>query len=198
MNRRPQRQRGATLLVTLIMLVMLTLFALSAMNTATTNMRMVGNMQLRNEAMEATSSTIETTISTTQFLSTPANAIPNPCGGIPNLWCHDLNGDGTAELMTRLDPIPSCSQSRVIKIPELKIPNANAPDVACVQAQQQGTFAVAGAASTGDSLCSQTIWDVSAVTTPLGSSTSDADLRFASTQGIAVRIPTVDLATSCP
>ena len=41
----PRAQRGATLLVALIMLVVLSLFVVSSMNTASTNLRVVGNMQ---------------------------------------------------------------------------------------------------------------------------------------------------------
>ena len=43
-----RRQRGATLVIALIMLVLLTLFAVSSLNTANTNLRIVGNMQAKN------------------------------------------------------------------------------------------------------------------------------------------------------
>ena len=39
------RQRGATLLVTLIMLVVLTLFAVTAFNLSSVNLKIVGNFQ---------------------------------------------------------------------------------------------------------------------------------------------------------
>jgi hypothetical protein len=89
-------------------------------------------------------------------------------------------------------------QGRIIKVNELKIVGPNSEDVACVQAQQQGTFAVAGAASTGDSLCGATTWEISSVTTPFGSSATNADLRFGVTQGVGVRIRALDVPTSCP
>ena len=79
-----RRQSGATLMVTLIMLIMLTLFAVSAMNTSTTNLQVVGNMQTRTEALESSRTAVEKTISTPQFIATPANAVPNPCDGVPN------------------------------------------------------------------------------------------------------------------
>jgi hypothetical protein len=40
-----RKQRGATLIVSLIMLVVLTLFAVSAINLSSINLRIVGNMQ---------------------------------------------------------------------------------------------------------------------------------------------------------
>jgi Tfp pilus assembly protein PilX len=48
-----RKQRGATLLVALIMLGVLMLFVVSSLNTSTTNLRVVGNMQAKNEALGA-------------------------------------------------------------------------------------------------------------------------------------------------
>ena len=190
----PRRQGGATLLVTLIMLIMLTLFAVSAMNTSTTNLQVVGNMQSRAESLEATRAAIETTISSPQFIQSPANAIPNPCGG-PNTLCTDSNGDGTPDFTTRLTPNPRCVEARIIKVNELRITGPTSNDVACLQAQQQGQFAVAGAQSSGDSLCGQTVWEIVAVTTK--PDVANSDLRYGLTQGVGVRIPALDVASSC-
>ncbi|HZN86576.1 MAG TPA: PilX N-terminal domain-containing pilus assembly protein, partial [Burkholderiales bacterium] len=87
MMRSAIRQRGATLVIALIMLVLLTLFAVSSMNTANTNLRVVGNMQSRNEALYAAQETLETVISTPLFLANPANAVLNPCGA-QNTMCN--------------------------------------------------------------------------------------------------------------
>lgn len=192
------RQQGATLIVTLIMLIMLTLFAIGAMNTSTTNLQIVGNMQRRSEALDATMGTIEKVVSTVDFINTPANAIPSPCGGVANTWCIDLNGDGINDLTTTLTPAPVCSQGKIVKISELAIAGPNSEDVSCLQAQQQGTFAVAGAASTGDSLCGKTVWDISAVTRTTGATAANTDVSFGVTQGIGVRVKALDVTTSCP
>jgi hypothetical protein len=197
MRNAPSRERGATLIVTLIMLIMLTLFAISAMNTSTTNLQVVGNMQMRSEALASTQQAIETAISTTAFVDTPTNAIPEPCGA-PNTLCTDLNGDGKPELETRLDPPPACSQGRVIKVSELKVPSPSAEDVACLQAQQQGTFAVAGASHAGDSLCGESVWDVSAITLSAGATAATSDVRYGVTQGVSVRVKALDVEASCP
>lgn len=191
MNRSFRRQGGATLMVTLVMLVMLTLFAISAMNTSTTNLQVVRNMQLRSEAFNAVQSTIETAISTTAFVNTPTNAIPNPCGGVPNTLCTDINGDGVNDLTTTLNPAPRCSQGRVINVSQLVITGPASPDVACLQAQQQGTFGVAGATTAGASLCGQTVWDITAVT-------QSTDVSYGATQGIGLRVSALDVETACP
>ena len=196
-----RRQSGATLLVTLIMLIMLTLFAVSAMNTSTTNLQVVGNMQARSEALESARSAVEQTISSPRFLATPANAVPNPCDGVPNKICTDMNGDGKADYDTLLEPRPACVQARIVKVNELRILSPTSDAVACLQAQQQGTFAVAGAQSSGDSLCGETMWEINAETWRSGTTSRTArenDVSFGLTQGVAVRMAAIDVPTACP
>jgi hypothetical protein len=197
MNRRPQRERGATLLVTLIMLIMLTLFAISAMNTSTDNLKMVGNMQERAEAFDAAQATIEVAISSATFTETPGNAVPNPCG-FANTTCTDLNGDGVYEFQTALVPQPACVQARAIKNSELQILGPMSQDLACTKAQAQGTFAVAGATESGDSECANTVWDVTAVTRRFNTDDNTTDVKTTVTQGVGVRIPRLEMVANCP
>ena len=192
-----RRQSGATLIVTLVMLIMLTLFAISAMNTSTTNLQVVGNMQVRHEGLRATQEAIEATLSTTQFKETPLNAVPNPCGA-PNTLCTDLNGDGVPELTTRLTPAPACKQARIIKVSELSIASPVSEDVGCLQAQQQGTFAVAGAQTSGDSLCGHSVWEITAQTLNSGAAAATSDVNVGVTQGVGVRMPALDVVSNCP
>ena len=191
------RQAGASLIVTLVMLVMLTLFVISAMNTSTINLQVVGNMQSRHEALRASNEAIEATLSTTQFALDPNNAVANPCGA-QNTLCTDLNSDGVPELITRLTPIPACVQSKVIKVSELKISGPTSDDVACLQAQQQGTFAVAGAQLSGESLCGATTWEITAQTMQSNRNEATTDVLVTATQGIDLRMKAIDIPTSCP
>jgi hypothetical protein len=179
------------------MLLIITLFAVSAFNTSNSNLKMVGNMQARAEAMSASSRAIEETISHTDFTNTPANAIPVPCNGVANTLCTDLNGDGVADLTTTLTPKPWCDQGRKIKVPELKF-RTSQDDLACVEAQQQGTFAVEGATPTGDSLCGTTVWNIRAQTNNTGVATTASDVNTAIVQGIGVRVPSLDVTAVCP
>ena len=192
-----RRQRGATLIVTLIMLVVITLFAVSAFNSSNINMKVVGNMQSQAEAMAASQRAIEETVSHTDFYNTPANAIPAPCGNAPNTLCTDLNGDGTYELQSKLTPNPACVQGYIIKTSDLKI-TQSADDLACIQAQQQGTFAVAGATPTGDSICAKTVWDITAQTLTYNQSAASSDVNVTVTAGVSLRVPAVNLASACP
>jgi hypothetical protein len=196
MNHFRRREGGATLLVTMVMLVIITLFALTAFNTSNSNLKMAGNMQIRSEAMAASARTIEETISYPKLTETPSNAIPKPCGQA-NTICTDLNGDGIAELTTKLTPDPACDQGRKIKVAELNF-RISQGDLACVEAQQQGTFAVIGAAPTGDSLCGQTVWKIRAETMTTGAAAGASDVNAAIVQGIGVRVPSLDVAAVCP
>ncbi len=86
------RQRGATLLVSLIMLVVLTLFAVSGFNLSSVNLKITGNFQ-EQKLMEAIAQqAVEQVISSpAAFSLTPAaqtvcvNGIGAPCTGGTNV-----------------------------------------------------------------------------------------------------------------
>ena len=177
-----RRQRGSTLVVALIMLVLLTLFATSSFNTAKTNLMVVGNMQSTTEASNVAQQAIETVISTTQFITSPSNAIANPCGGTPNTLCVDINGDNITDYTTVLTPDPQCVYVKAIKNSELNLTNTE--DLGCSAGAQQ-TLGVAGSTS-GDSLCSNTVWEINARTT------SGTGASATITQGIGIRVSTDD------
>lgn len=179
-------QSGATLVIALVMLILLTLFAVTALNTGTTNLKTVGNMQARSEAMDSAQQTIETVLSSPQFLSNPANAVVNPCGAA-NTVCTDINGDGITDYTTRLTPQPSCVFVRPIKVVELDL--ANTEDLGCSSGQAQ-QFGVTGSV-TGDSLCANTIWEITAETT------GASGAKVAISQGIGVRVSSDDTASTC-
>ena len=171
-------QRGATLLVSLIMLVLLTLFAISSMKTANTNLGVVGNMQAKSEATAVAQEAIETVLSSPIFLTNPANAILAPCGSA-NTLCADINSDGTNDYTTVLNPAPKCVTVKPIKISQLDLTIPE--DLGCSSGQAQ-QFGVAGAV-TGDSLCSNTVWEITAVTTGASSGAS-----VTLTQGVGSRV----------
>ena len=189
-------QRGATLIIALIMLVLLTLFAVSSFNTANTNLKVVGNMQQKTEALNAAQQAIETVVSTPQFIANPANAVPTPCGSA-NTLCTDVTGDSVADFTTTLigpdypagPHQPTCVTVRVIKNQELVLTTSE--DLGCAAGQQAGAAGVAGA-MTGDSLCANTVWEIRARTV---SSSSGATVTV--TQGVGVRVSADAAGTSC-
>ena len=64
-------QRGATLVVSLIMLVLISLLVTGAFTMSSTNLKAVGNMQSRNEAIAAGNKAIEQVVSS-PFTDAPA------------------------------------------------------------------------------------------------------------------------------
>lgn len=66
-------QRGATLVVGLIMLLLITLMVSSAFMLSSTNLKSVGNMQYRDEAIGAANAAIERVISSSAIFITPAS-----------------------------------------------------------------------------------------------------------------------------
>jgi len=187
MNRSIRAQRGATLIVALILLVLLTLFALSSLNSANTSLKVTGNMQAKSEALNAAQEAIETVISTPQFIADPANAVINPCGAA-NTLCTDVTGDGQPEYTTTLVPQPTCVSVKPIKNETLNL--GNPEDLGCSTGQQQ-QFGIAGAA-TGNSLCANSIWEVSARSVSGGSGAA-VTVR----QGVGIRISADAASGSC-
>jgi len=109
----PHRQRGATLIVSLIMLLLITLLAVSSFTLGKGNLQIVGNMQQRQQAFAAAQGAVASLISSNQFSATPTDAFHNPCGGtVPcadgnvtvdchgnkNTACVDSNGDGVTDV----------------------------------------------------------------------------------------------------
>lgn len=90
-----QAQRGATLIVGLIMLLLLTLTIGSAFTLSGTNLKSVGNMQMRDEALAAANAAIEELLAL-DFVGTGNQTIP-----------VDINKDGTDDYQVQI-AAPSC------------------------------------------------------------------------------------------
>lgn len=187
MRIKSKTQSGVTLLVTLIILVLMTLLAVSSFLLGKNSMQTVGNMQQRNEAMAAAQETLEDTVSKTYFFESPNNAIPDGCAA--NTKCIDVNADGKADVTVKL-ATPTCIQAQVILVAELDL--SNEEDKGCSIGVQQGQFAVEGAA-TGNSICADSLWELSAEATD-----NVTESKVSVTQGAAVRVSTDNVAASCP
>ena len=179
-------QRGVTLIVALIMLTALGLLAGWAVKSGTTNLRIVNNMQARQEAFSAAQAAIESTISSANFSQNPAAVAANPI--------HvDLDGDRVADMTATLTPAPTCYRWRAIKTAELD--PALAADRACLGSSSAGSAGLDnGAAPTGgDSLCADSEWNVRA---EVVDATSNATVRI--NQGVAMRGVITDVVNTCP
>jgi hypothetical protein len=173
------------LLTTLVMLLLIGLVAVSSLGGSERNLRIAGNMQMRNETVAAAQSLIEQTISSALFTREPQALAAQP-------YDVDVDGDGVADYAARLDPPPSCLRVRPIRMAELDpgVPG----DVACMGSSgllPGGDYG--GSAGGGNSLCHETTWNVAAA---VADDRTGAQTRV--NQGITVRIPVTDVANACP
>lgn len=100
-------QRGATLVVGLIMLVLITLMVTTAFTLSTTNLKSVGNMQLRNEAISAGNVAIEKLIASS-FTDAP----------VAEEILVDINNDGVNDYRISIEK-PECVRASLAALPVL-------------------------------------------------------------------------------
>jgi Tfp pilus assembly protein PilV len=175
-------QRGISLVVGLIMLVLLTLLAISAFQASNVNLRVAGNMQVRQETLAAAQTASE------QVLSSPAFTDP---ATPPAAVTVNLNG---AAYTVNFTPPPACKS--VVDIPSEDLVPTNPDDFVCIPSgalpgASSGIF-VSGAPSS-TSYCSNSRWTVVA-------DVADASTGARTTleQGVAVRMSKAKALTACP
>lgn len=112
------RQRGITLIVGLIMLVMVTLLVISAFTLSGGNLKAVGNMQFRNEAIAAANIAIE------QTLGSPFTTVNSP-----NSINVDIDQDNTVDYVVDV-AAPACIQAppAPVDLPALSGVSSNIPN----------------------------------------------------------------------
>lgn len=92
-----RRQRGViTIFIAMIMLILITLLVVAAFSLSTTNLRAVGNVQARDEAVSAAQNVIEQIIGEDIVLTNAR--VNDPV---------DINGDGITDYLVNV-PEPEC------------------------------------------------------------------------------------------
>ena len=94
------RQRGTTLVVALIMLLLLSLLVSGAFTLSTVNLKAVGNVQTRNEALAAVNTALEDVIST------------NFVGAGTQTPQVDINNDGVSDYSVTIQA-PTCIRATI-------------------------------------------------------------------------------------
>lgn len=109
-----QSQRGITLVIGLIMLVLITLVVTTAFSLSTTNLRSVGNMQVREEAISAANSAIADLVADISSANPPSDIAGDARLADKTI---DIDNDGTADYTVEFlnpsldpddDPILNC------------------------------------------------------------------------------------------
>jgi len=186
-----QHQRGMTLIVGLIMLVLLMLGGIAAFQQSRSNTAATGNVQHRMETTAAATAMVEDVISSANFATNPAAAASGSgCAtNVPNRNCYDLTGDGTPDVTVQLTPAPCIKKAQPVQ----NSASADPSDPCVVGASQK--MGVEGAPTT-NSLCTDTLWEITAVATDAVTSA-----QTVVTTGVTVRVSADDAANpgnQCP
>ena len=180
----PRRERGATLIVTLVILLMLALIGFTAVGTSRMSVQVVGNAQFRQEAKAAAQQAIEFVLSTGVFTSSPDFIAANP---IP----IDVTGNGVPDYTVEMLPKPACIGVRKLKTFELDASQDS--DIPCYKsAAVVGSGVLNSAAGSVESYCADTRWEVSA---RVQDQTSRARVELR--QGVGIRVSSIDADTFC-
>lgn len=100
-SRRASHQRGATLIIGLIMIVLITLIVVNAFTLSSSNLKSVGNMQVREEALAAANQAID------KLISSPFTDALGP----QNLTV-DINNDGVNDYTVAV-ATPTCTRALI-------------------------------------------------------------------------------------
>ena len=180
------RQRGAALFVVLVLLFAMAWFALSAFRISSQQLQIVGNTQADMQAAAAAQRAIDVTISSRDFATNPAAVARVPVA-------TDVDGDGTADLVAKLEPAPRCIRTQPIKTMELDV--MKAADRVCLQSSgSSGSLITAPGAvvGAGDSLCANTEWNIAAA---VADATSGSTVTV--NQGVTVRVVASEAKNHC-
>jgi hypothetical protein len=159
-------QRGIALLVVMIFLILMSLFAANTFRTAANNIRVVGNMQTKQEGLAAAQSAIEFVLSSETFTTAPELVSQSPVD-------VDMDGDGTLDYVVRISPQPNCY--RVSTIPNCGVGSTNSNSLSGVVIEGQSD------AGSSANACYLREWNVRALV-----SDPRTGMSVAINQGIAV------------
>jgi Tfp pilus assembly protein PilX len=189
-----QKQKGVTLVLSLIMLVLLTIMALSSFTIGKSSLQVVDNAQQQAQAQNAAQAILDQVVSTPAFVEAPGNVLDNsncPAGvtAPANSRCVDLYGDGKTVVVVAMSPQPFCTQVKAIPAASLDLTKEQ--DQACTVEEKQ-QFGVDGVVS-GASMCSDSMWEINAQATEQVS-----QAKAVVTQGVEMRVSNDAVSTACP
>jgi hypothetical protein len=180
------RQRGTALFMVMVILVAVAWFALSGFRISGQHLQIVGNNQARVQSLAAANRAIEQTISSNAFTLDPQGVASVPI-------TTDIDGSGSNDFTAMLTPAPRCYRVRPIKTAELDVTLVS--DRQCLVSSGGGAIYIerpGSAPPAGDSLCSNSEWNVSAA---VSDARSGAGVTV--NQGVAIRVATADAKNFC-
>ena len=172
------RQQGMVLLIALIMLLAITLMIVTASNLVQTNLKVVHNMESREQARYSALAAIEEALSSDRFTSSPDNMFTVSCE-VPNQKCYDANGDGTTDVRVLVNA-PSCVMVSPKKNSELR-PYLYPAEATCYLP------------ATVYSMCADSVWEFQATATD---AVTGAEVVVR--QGVSIATTLNKIDTACP
>jgi Tfp pilus assembly protein PilX len=166
----PHAERGAILVVGLIMLMLITVMVTLAFKFSTSNLKSVGNMQSRNEAIASANKAVEQVVESWDF-ATPPSA---------DQISVDIDNDGKVDYVVNI-ATPICVKAT---------PTASAAD-----APSDCTTDLSGATvcpSTATVPVFNVLWDIDAT------ATSSSGARVRVRQGVSKSISQTQCDAACP
>ncbi|MEH6587752.1 MAG: hypothetical protein V7720_14415 [Halioglobus sp.] len=165
-------------MIALIMLLAVTLMVMTASNVVNTNLKIVGNMESREQARFAAVAAIEEAISNAQFTRLPESIFKGSCRN--NVLCFDSNGDDVIDIEVEIIGKPRCISVIPRKNYELDV--YNFPD-------QATCFLPPGVYS----MCAASVWEIEAKATDVVTG-AEVTVR----QGVSILTTLNNIDTACP
>ncbi len=173
-------QRGIVLVIALIMLLAITLMVVTTSNIADTNMRIVGNLEAREQARTAAIAALEEAISSSRFATSPGAMFLASCD-VANRLCFDTNNDGYTDVTVQMAD-PECVSVIPKKNTEI---DKFGDDVDCHFPGEDGTNIY--------SLCAASVWELEATATDVVTG-AEVTVR----QGVSILTSLNNIDTACP
>lgn len=177
-NLKIARQQGMVMLIAVVMLLAVTLMIMAAANIVQNNLKIVQNIESREQARYSAIAAIEEALSSARFTGTPGSIFSVSCNA-PNQRCYDTNGDGTDDVTVLVDP-PGCVMVSPLKNDELR-PYQFPAEATCFVAS--GVY----------SLCADSVWEFRAVATDVVTG-AEVEVR----QGVSITTTIAKINTACP
>jgi hypothetical protein len=171
-------QQGMVLVVSLIMLLAVTLMIVTASNLVQTNLKIVNNMESREQARFAAIAAIEEAISSGRFTE-PGTTIFVVSRGTDRQRRYDSNGDTVNDVKVQLSK-PECISVIPTKNSELDVFNSPS-EASCYL--KDAVY----------SMCAASVWELEAVATDVVSG-AEVTVR----QGVSVLTTLNKIDSACP
>ncbi len=173
-----RRQRGVVMIIAVIMLVAISLLVISTSNLVQANLKIVQNMENREQARESALAAIEEAISSDRFTDSPNSMFAVSCE-VANQLCYDFNGDGDIDVRVQMAE-PTCT---------IVIPTPNSELDVFGSAAEASCYLPPAVYS----MCGYSVWDFEATATD---EVTGAEVVVR--QGVSVLTSLNKVETACP